>query len=412
VTGRRPLVDQLDRPGVLLGLCLAAYLPFTLLGYGTDIDVGNVLQSGRDWLDDGVYRVSRTPGAAVHEVGTAALDRMGSYVLVNVASLCFGLLALWSVHRLLRRAGSPIAGPAAVVLATNPWFWVASTSLGDFIWSAGLLLAGTVVAGAERRGPSSPMLARAAAGVLFGLATGSRSSAGALVLAWLLAERLGRPSGRPSWRATLVTVGAATATAALCFVPSWLWADRTFDFLDSGLAFEGLGSHVGRWGVKNLAFFGIAAVPVLLAGIPRLLRARGAWSSSVAFRFAVLAAVATELLFLRYPLKPLHLLPAGVALALLVGHLGVGARRWTAALVAVQLVGGLVTATVAAPDVEDRARSGRIEVGLTDGPLLNDARCRLEDLDDGAYDDGRSPESTARAKANFDCQLSTWRASG
>jgi hypothetical protein len=421
VTAPRTLLDRLDRldrPAAVVGLCVAAYLPFVLLGYGTDIDVGSVLQSGRDWLDDGVYRVSRPPGAAVHEVTTGALDEIGGYALVNLASVGFGALALWGVHQLLRRAGSPVATPAVLVLASNPWFWIASTSLGDFVWSAGLVVGGAAVAARpvdQPRGTASgdddvSDRSRAVAGLLFALGTGCRLTAGVLVVAWLVAERVGAPSSRPPWRATIITAAVAGAGAVLGFVPSWLWADGTLDFLDSGLPFDGIGTNVGRWGVKNVAFFGVLAIPVLVAGLPRLFRASSAWATSVVFRFGLLAFVATEVLYLRYPLKTLHLLPAAVALALVVGHLGERARRWILVLVAAQLIGGLVTTTIAAPDVEDRADSGRIELGLTDGPLLNDVRCRLDDLDDGRYVDGRSPESRERAAANFDCQLSTWRA--
>lgn len=410
MSDRRTDVERLDRPGILLGLVAAAYVPFTFLGYGTDIDVGAVLRAGRDWLDDGVYRVSRTPGAAVHEVTTGLLDELGSYVLVNLASVAFGLVTLAGVHVLLRQAGSPIATPAVIVLATNPWFWIASTSLGDFVWSTGFLLAGAVVASRPQEGTPRIGGSRIWAGLLFALSIGCRLTAGFLVVAWLVAEQLGARSARPSWRATLVTAATTAVAAGLCFVPSWLWADRSLDFLQSGLPFEGAGTNLGRWGVKNLAFFGVLAVPVLAAGLPRLVRARGAWASSVAFRFAVLVFLATELLYLRYPLKPLHLLPAAVALALIVGHLGPSARRWIAVLVVAQVVGALVTTTLAAPDVEDRASSGQLELGLTAGPLLNDVQCRLDDRDDGDYDDRRVAESQARAAANFDCQLSTWRA--
>ena len=89
-----------------VGLCVAVYLPFVLLGYGTDIDVGNVLEAGRRWLDHGDYAVSRVPGAAIHEVSTAFLDDVGGSVLVNVASVLFAGLALWGLQDLLRREGS------------------------------------------------------------------------------------------------------------------------------------------------------------------------------------------------------------------------------------------------------------------------------------------------------------------
>ena len=182
VTDGSSLLDRLERPWVAVGLCVAVYLPFVLLGYGTDIDVGNVLEAGRRWLDHGDYAVSRVPGAAIHEVSTAFLDDVGGSVLVNVASVLFAGLALWGLQDLLRREGSRIAGLAVLVLATNPWFWIAATSLGDFVWALGLLLAGAVAARRDHR---------VLAGVLFALAMGCRLSTVFLVGAWLVAEQLG-----------------------------------------------------------------------------------------------------------------------------------------------------------------------------------------------------------------------------
>ena len=41
------VLARLERPAVAVGLCIAVYLPFALLGYGTDIDVAAVLEAGQ-----------------------------------------------------------------------------------------------------------------------------------------------------------------------------------------------------------------------------------------------------------------------------------------------------------------------------------------------------------------------------
>ena len=171
------------RPGPVVGVCVLVYLPFALLGYGTDLDVPNVLRAGRSWVDDGVYQMSRGPGATVHELSVGVLDRVGGSVLVNLASVAFAALALWSVHVLVRRDGGRWPAWSVLVLASNPWFWIAATSLGDFVWALGLVLAGAVFASRDRR---------LVAGVLFGLAIGCRASSVLLVLAWFVAELIGR----------------------------------------------------------------------------------------------------------------------------------------------------------------------------------------------------------------------------
>ncbi|MDQ2651018.1 MAG: hypothetical protein M3Z03_15880, partial [Actinomycetota bacterium] len=117
-------------------------LPLALLGYGTDIDVANVLRAGRRWLEDGTYAPSRPPGSIVHEVGVAVLDRLGGSVAIGVVSVAFGVLAVWALGELVVSDGGGRPGWAAAVLLVNPWFVVAATSLSDALWALGLALAG------------------------------------------------------------------------------------------------------------------------------------------------------------------------------------------------------------------------------------------------------------------------------
>jgi hypothetical protein len=360
-----------------------------------------VLRSGRSFVEDGAYQISRSPGALVHEVSVGVLDRAGGSVLVNLASLGFALLALWCVHALARGDGARWPAWAVLVLATNPWFWIAATSLGDFTWALGLVLSGAVAA---QRGH------RLLAGVLFGLSIGCRGSSVLLVLAWAVGERTGEEGTRVAWSEVGRTLGVALGLGLLCFVPPWLEADRTFGFLDNELEFVGVGVHLGRWGVKNLAFIGPLVLVVLLAGVRILWASLGRWRRSVVVRFAVVAAVASELLFFRLPFKPVHLLPVAASLALLVATSPRLTRGWAAALVAAQLVSGLVGLTVAAPDVEGAARSGRVDVAVRAGPLLTDVRCRLDDRELGPWPPAPSDAATARATANADCLTATWRA--
>lgn len=403
----------LDAPGtrerlwmVMVG-CAAAYLPFTLLGYGTDIDVPNVLRAGRRWLDDGVYELSRKPGTAIHEVATAALDRVGGSVLVNLASMAFALLAIWSVYRLVRADGSPFPGWASLAMAANPWFWLAATSLGDFMWALGLSLGGAFAASRDRR---------VLAGVLFGLAIGCRMSSGLMLLAWLVAERTGEREARVPWSATVRTGLVAAVVGAVCFIPPWLQNGGSLEFLDTGLSFEGWGLNAGRWAVKNAAVIGIPAGIVMIVGIPRILGAFVRWRVSTVVRFAVLTTVLSELLFFRLPLKPVHLLPVVAAVALMAGASPRVSRTLLIALVGAQLVGGVIGTTLGSPDVPHGATTGSLDVQLTDGPLLNMVRCRLDDRDLGPWPDPTEGPAQAqaafdRATTNFDCQSETWRAS-
>ena len=388
----------------VVAIVAAAYLPFAFLGYGTDIDNANVLRAGGELIEDGRYEISRRPGAFAHEVGTGVLDWVGGSVAINLASIAFGVLAVWSVYRLARSGRSRWPALSAALVATNPWFWIAATSLGDFVWAVGLAMAGALAASRDRR---------ALAGVLFGLAVGCRLSSALIALSWIGAERLGAHSSRPPWRSTAITGGATVVVALAAFVPSWLDAGHSFDFLGHLPEYPGIAVNVGRWAVKNAAVIGVPAGLVLLAGVTQWARVGQRWSDSVVARFAILVVVTGELLFLRFPWKPLHLLPVVVGAALLIGLSPAVRRGWLVALVVAQLVGGLVTTTIAEPDVPHHARSGRPAVRLTDGPLLNDVRCRLDDRRDGPWPDptdpAELPAALARAAVLFDCQSTTWK---
>lgn len=389
---------------MVLGSVLA-YLPFTLLGYGTDIDVANVLRAGGSFVRGGDYAVSRRPGSVVHEIGTGLLDWLGGSVAVNLASVAFAALALYSVHRLALDDGDRWPGWTALLLAVNPWFWLAATSLGDFVWALGLGLAGAAAAHRDRR---------VLAGILFGLALGSRLSTVLIVVGWLVAERLGDRFHRPPWRATLVTSVTLGIVGIACFIPSWIDAGMSLDFLGHQPPFSGWGLNLGRWAVKNATVIGVPAAIVFLLGVRQGFAALARWRASVVVRFAVLVIVTSELLFLRFPFKPVHLLPVVAGVALLVGASPVVKQRWLAALVVAQLLGGMVGTTIGEPDVPHRARSGRLVLHVAKGPLLNDVRCRLEDRRDGpwpdAFDPAEFPAASTRSALRFDCQSETWKA--
>lgn len=389
----------LARPVLLALLLGACYAPFTLLGYGTDIDVANVLRAGESALR-GDYGMSRPPGAVPHEVGSAVLDRLGGSVLVNLSSLGFAVLALASLGRLLAQEGVTRPGWAQLVLGCNPWFWIAATSLADFTWALGLVLAGAVQAREGRR---------ALAGLLFGMAIGTRASSVLLVGAWLLAERSGNREHRASWPDVLRTATVAAAVGIAWFIPPWLAAGRALTFLDNEQGFAGLWIHAARWGVKNLAVAGVVGTVVLLVGLPVLLGALRAWRSSQVVRFAAVGAVLVQLLFFWLPWKPSHLLPVVACVALLAARSAAATTGWLAALVGSQVLLSLVSVTLAAPDAPDAATGGRVDVAVVAGVLVNDVRCRWEDLDMGAWPDPSEPAATERAHALFDCQARSWR---
>ena len=224
--------------------------------------MANVLRAGRSWVDDGHYQLSRGPGAAIHELATAVLDRVGGSVAINLVGVAFALLALWSVRQLLRADRSRWPTLATLVLAASPWFWLASTSLGDFTWALALGLAGAVAARRDRR---------VLAGVLFALGIGCRAptaAAGRRVAAVGRADR--GAVGTAAVAGDGATGGFTVVTGVACFIPPWLDAGRSFAFLHNQLVFAGWGVQLGRWAVKNAATATVPAGIVLVVGVRHL----------------------------------------------------------------------------------------------------------------------------------------------
>ena len=399
-----------QRLALLSGLL---YLPFTVLGYGTDVDITNVLRSGESLLD-GRYRYSRPPGALPYEALVGVLDRIGGPTAVNLASTVAAVALLILLARIVAdELGERRARIAVVVVATQPWFWLAATSLGDYPFALALLLAGMSAARHDRR---------VLAGLAFATAIAFRSSTAFLVWGYLFAELVGarggltgpvRPAPRSRWRDVVVT-GLVTGAAGLAwFVPSWLSVGRTGAFLVNEFETTGFFAMVGRWGVKNIAFFGVFGLVVLVALVPALLAGIRLARTSVLVRSTVLIALAAEVLFLRFPWKPVHLLPVLICLAVLLAA-SPRTRTWhVGALVTAQVLLAFVSITVAEPDITNAATTGRLHLGTAWGVVVNDLDCRIEPpYGEGGWPDLDTPAADYAAIDVFTCQARSWRPGG
>jgi hypothetical protein len=382
-----------NRSAQVIAVSFVAGLPALWWGYGTDIDTANVLRAGQTFFD-GDYQLSRPPGNLPYEVTAYLLDVLGGAPLLVLASLVVAAVALTLLSGLLRHEGhEPL--PTLAVIVLSPWWWVAATSTGDYLVAVALVLGGARARLAERH---------AVAGTCFGLAIGVRASTAGLVAAWLLAELWSEGSKR----SVLVRVGAVTVVVgALCFVPAWLAADRSFAFFTTETQVTNLTTLVGRWGVKNLAFWGPVTLLVLAVWCFRWLPSlRSGWADSVLTRFALIGLVWVELVYLRFPWKPLHLLPALVFVALLVGR---SDRRIACAVAGGLALNALVTLTVATPDFPHRATTGEVDIELRRGVLITDIDCRFEDADLGPWPEIGSAAAYDRSVGIFDCQAQLWR---
>ncbi len=363
-------LSRLDRRVAVIGLAVLVFgfLPLTFLGPGTDLDVYNVLRSGQSIID-GSYDASRPPGAPVFESIVGVLDAVGGTLLVNLGSLAMAAITALAVFRLLDRHGLPFASWYALIVLVNPFVWIAGTSVVDFLWALGLMLVGFNLQLSRRVGPTA---------VFYALAVGCRLSTVFLVAAALAADFVADDAERAD-RVFLVKTGAITGllVGLVFLVPAVTMGWAMFD---SAPQSGGIVAQVGRFAVKNFYFFGPVVIVLILGLVPGLVRqGLAVWGRSAPLRFGVFGFIASQALFLSFPWKLAHLIPAFVCLVLVLAASGLMSARWVALLLAAQLVLSVVNVNVAQPDQPDGARSGRLSVEVRTGPLVKDIQCRLDD---------------------------------
>jgi hypothetical protein len=362
----------------LLAITAVVTLPILWMGYGTDIDVGDVLESGQ-LIRELDYAPSRVPGVPVFESIVAALDPIGGHLAVNLATATAAGLAVVGLARLVRTWNHPNGDLVGLAFLASPVVLIAATSTGDFIWAAMFFVWGALL---HVSGRSLP------AGVLFSLAIGSRMSTLFIVAAFLIADAW-EPANR---RRCVRSVVVAAPLAVLMYVPSWLAFDRTFEFLNYGQGYRGFANHFGRFLYKNFIVAGVVFIGLVAAAGPALLASLKSWGREPLVRFSVLALVAAEALFLQFPWKGVHLLPAVMAIVLWIAATTRNTRPFLWALVAAGIINGLVAFRPLAPDRPDDSRGARWEPALQLGLLVNDIDCRLTFMsedphkDNGAWD--------------------------
>ncbi|HEY8525213.1 MAG TPA: hypothetical protein VIL48_09630 [Acidimicrobiales bacterium] len=358
-TGPAGLSDR-----VLLAVTAAVTLPVLWMGYGTDLDIGDVRAVG-ELIRAGDYRPSRNPGVPVFETIVALLDPVGGHIAINLAAAVAAGATVVGVARLVRAWGRPNGDLVGLAFLASPITLIAATSTTDFIFAVAFFVWGALAHLRDRS---------LAASVLFALAVGSRSSTLILIGALLVADGWEAARRRRCLRTAAVLVPLGVAL----YVPAWLAFDRTFGFLETEKGWRGLANNLGRFTYKNYAVAGVALVVVAALATPALVRALRRWGSDPMVRFAALAFVATEALFLQLPWKPAHLLPSLLALVLWVAASDRNRRPFLALLVGAIALNGLVAFRPLAPDDPDASTSARFEPALTPGLVVNDIDCRAD----------------------------------
>jgi hypothetical protein len=351
----------------LLAITAAVTLPIFWLGYGTDIDAGAVLLAG-ERIRNGDYAPSRNPGVPVVETIVGVLEPVGGHLLVNLATVGALAFTVVGISRLVRAWGHENGDLVALAFLASPVTLIAGTSTGDFVWALAFFVWGAL---AHLRG-RIPL-----AGVLFGLAVGSRATTLLVVAAFLVAD-----GWDPAHRRRCVgTAAVALPLGAALFIPSWLAFDRSFEFLTATQGWRGVANNLGRLAVKNYAAAGLALVAVVALALPSLVRSVGRWTVDPLVRFAVLGLAAAEALFFVVPWKVAHLLPCLLALVLWVAASDRNRRPFLWMMIGAIALNGIVAFRPLTADKPNDSKGADFEPALVLGLLLNDIDCRIEFMD-------------------------------
>jgi len=277
----------------------ASRLPFLAAGYGTDTDAWRLAVAAREIGTTSRYMASRFPGYPVQEWLCAALWRGGPAALNGLSAL-FGLACAVLLHRLVSRLGSREGPWMALAFAFVPAVVIAGVSAMDYLFGLAFLLAAFEAALARRA---------VLAGVLLGLAIGSRVTSAAFLLPLAILWLAG-PAPRLRPIVTVALLGAAIGAA--CYLPAWLrYGPTFFGYIEPG----GTG-HPGYEFVTGVFRRPASPIPLpLIAGQATVLVARGRDAALPAAPRAVLLGAASwvllEVLFyLRLPNDEGYLVPA------------------------------------------------------------------------------------------------------
>jgi hypothetical protein len=366
-----PVGDERAEPGslpdwALLAITAAVCLPIAMLGYGTDLDIGDVRATGQ-LIRDADYFPSRTPGVPVFETIVAVFDPVGHFAINALTAAAAGA-AVVGIARIVRRLGHPNGDLVALAFLASPITLVAATSTTDFIWAVAFFVWAALFHLRDKLLPAV---------VLFALAIGCRSSTSLLIVSFLVADGWDRDRRVRC----LQTFAGIVPVAILLYVPSYLAFDRTLNFLAHSDGWRGLANNSSRFLYKNYVATGGAFILVALTFVPALWRSLRRWRHDRLVRIAVLGFLATEMLFLQLPWKLAHLLPALLMLVLWLGATDRNRRPWMIVLIVAVALNGVIAFRPFTPDRPDQSASADFEPVFMYGLLLNDVRCRARYMD-------------------------------
>jgi hypothetical protein len=267
--------------------------PFLSIGYGTDPDAWRMALTGLWLWDHHEFYPSRLPGYPVPEFAYAAVIK-GGPVATNSLTMIVSLAGVWIFARIVAKLDLPNRGLIVAGFAFTPLLWINSMTTMDYMWALTFVLASYWL-----------LLRRSSvlAGLMFGLAVGSRATSTFMLLPFLL--YMWRDGRRSEMRPFIVSM---IAVALAAWAPIyWKYELNFLNFYDSKVGYLAVLRLLAK---DCLGLIGAAAVVIAAAlSLPRLARLPSDFIRDKNVMVWVLAIAVTAISFARLPHEAAYLIP-------------------------------------------------------------------------------------------------------
>ncbi len=353
-------------PLVILNvMMLFIYLPFVFLGYGVDIDIFGSLRAGENFFQTFKYVPSRPPGYFLFETGLYMLSQFGGYVLTNIFTVFLSILVVNFFVIILKYFNIRSWFLLAMCLIFHPYFMINASSSMDYLWALCFVCMGFVF-GLHKHYLWS--------GVFWGLAIGVRLTSLIAVIFLFLYLIFHHRHGK-LWFAFITLA----VLSVLFYIPSFIWADYSINFLHALTGEHQLWTfylRMGRWVYKNIYFWGLPSFVILGISIFIYFKDIRCKIRIPIVYFSIFIIISYLVLFFKYPLAIDYLLPI-LPFSLIV--MGFVFDNKVHILILMSLIlYNFFNVNIARPNVKNYATSAKYGLFIEKGPFLQHLKKRYQ----------------------------------
>ncbi len=355
-------------PWFFIGM-FTLYLLVGLIGYGNDNDSYLIIRAGQHSINHLEYRASRGQGALIPEIFIGLTSQYGGHIFANTLSAMLGVATLLVYFSLLmKKFEKPIAFLVTVLVALNPYFFIAASSSMDYIYSLFFIVVAIYYFSKHKINLATLFLA-------FGVSA-RFSNVLIAVSIWIFALIVNRNLWQHFLKAGLVGMFAVV----LLFFPVYKQSNYTFQFLTYAIGDWNRLEYAARFFYKNVYLFGLLPF-LLITGSILVYLFRSDKKISLLEFMGIIIVILQEILFLKIPLEISYLLP----IVLVVYPIFVISTSFRKSIVVflILLTGvyNLINLDILQPVYDERgttAIDAQVGLFLEAGPLLSDISRRVD----------------------------------